>query len=122
MVVDSSAHERGEYSDISARILTALENMTSRMDRLEMSQMKIDEIERLRGAIDSGLFDSALGREIGGGPMNREALGFIPPRRSPETPAAPRTRLRAPVMGQSLFEPLGLRVPSPQHQQQAPAM
>ncbi|RMX68650.1 hypothetical protein DD238_005627 [Peronospora effusa] len=55
--VDSIAHERGEYSDINGRILTALEGMTSRMDRLEMSQMHIDEHERLRGAIDKGLVE-----------------------------------------------------------------
>ncbi|CAI5701820.1 unnamed protein product [Peronospora effusa] len=122
MVVDFSAHERGENSDISARILTAPENMTSRMDRLEMSQMQIDKNERLRGAIDSGLFDSSLGRGIGGVPMNREALEFMPPRQSPVPQVAPLPRLRAPVMVQPLFEPLGLRVLQPQQQKQAPAM
>ncbi|RQM11138.1 hypothetical protein DD237_008377 [Peronospora effusa] len=58
--------------------------MTSRMDRLEMSQMQIDENERLRGAIDSGLFGSALDRGNGGVSMNHGALGFMPPKRSPE--------------------------------------
>ncbi|CAI5731107.1 unnamed protein product [Peronospora farinosa] len=103
MVVDSIAHERGENSDINARILTALDKMTSRMDRLEMSQMQIDENERLCGAIDSGLFGSALDRGNGGVPMNHEALGFMPPKRSPEPPAAPLPRLRASVMGQSFL-------------------
>ncbi|RMX66670.1 hypothetical protein DD238_006602 [Peronospora effusa] len=38
MVVDSPAHGRGENSDISTQISTDLENMTSRMDQLKMSQ------------------------------------------------------------------------------------
>ncbi|CAI5723274.1 unnamed protein product [Peronospora farinosa] len=96
--------------------------MTSRIDRLEMSLMQIDGKEGLRGTLESGLFDSALGRRIGGGLMNRKLLGLMPPRRSPEPPAAPRPRLRAPILGQMLFEPLDLRVPPPQQQQQAPAM
>ena len=123
MVVDSPARERDENSYISARILTALESMTSRMDRLKMSQMQIDENERQRGSIDSGLFDSALGRGIGRGLMSCEALGFMPLRRSPEPPASPPPRLRAPAMGQSLVEPLSLRVsPLPPQQQQASVM
>uniref|UniRef100_A0AAV1T8X5 Uncharacterized protein n=1 Tax=Peronospora matthiolae TaxID=2874970 RepID=A0AAV1T8X5_9STRA len=44
-------------------MLTAL---TNRTQALEASQMQIDEDERLRGAIDSNSFASALERGMGG--------------------------------------------------------
>uniref|UniRef100_A0AAV1UGT1 Uncharacterized protein n=1 Tax=Peronospora matthiolae TaxID=2874970 RepID=A0AAV1UGT1_9STRA len=63
VVGDTQAHERGAVTD--ERILTMLAALKDRMQALKASQMQIDEDERLRGAIDSAFFASALGRGMG---------------------------------------------------------
>uniref|UniRef100_A0AAV1UHK3 Uncharacterized protein n=1 Tax=Peronospora matthiolae TaxID=2874970 RepID=A0AAV1UHK3_9STRA len=79
-VVDPPTHERG--ADVNERILKMLMGLEGRMERMEASQMHMDENERLRGAIESGLFSSLLGRNMGNaGPMHLDALGNSPPRR-----------------------------------------
>ncbi|CAI5732617.1 unnamed protein product [Peronospora farinosa] len=58
------------------------------MERMEASQMQIDENERLRGAIESGRFTSLLGRNMGNAdPLHLDALGNLPQRRQVASPA-----------------------------------
>ncbi|KAL0582653.1 hypothetical protein ABG067_007391, partial [Albugo candida] len=72
-VVDPPTHERG--ADVNERILKILMGLEGRMERMEASQLQMDENERLRGEIESGLFSSLLGRNMGNaGPMHLDAL------------------------------------------------
>ncbi|CEG49030.1 conserved hypothetical protein [Plasmopara halstedii] len=48
------------------------------MTQMEASQLKRDEDERMLGAIESGMFHSALGNGRGGTPMHIDALGHSP--------------------------------------------
>ncbi|RMX69903.1 hypothetical protein DD238_001806 [Peronospora effusa] len=74
MVVDPPTHGRGE--DVNERILKMLMGLEGRMERMESSQMQIDENERLRGAIEIGLFTSLLRRNMGNAdPLHLDALG-----------------------------------------------
>uniref|UniRef100_A0AAV1V3T6 CCHC-type domain-containing protein n=1 Tax=Peronospora matthiolae TaxID=2874970 RepID=A0AAV1V3T6_9STRA len=104
VVSDTQAHERGKWTD--ERILTKLTALTDRMQALEASQMQIDEDERLRGAIDSGFFASALGRGLGGTTLHRDAPGYDAPRQ-------PRGRVRVTQPGDSLFQQFGPRYVGP---------
>ena len=47
---------------------------------MEVSQLKRDEDERMIGAIESGMFRSALDNGRGGTPMNIDSLGHSPMR------------------------------------------
>ena len=73
-----------------------LQTLTYSVQALETSQMQIDENERFRGFIDSGLYASELGRGMGGTPMHRNAIGYDAPR-----PA--HGRMRVPQPRGSLF-------------------
>ncbi|CEG47616.1 uncharacterized protein PHALS_04766 [Plasmopara halstedii] len=48
------------------------------MTQMEASQVKRDDDERMLGAIESGMFHSALGNGRGGAPMHIGALGDSP--------------------------------------------
>ncbi|CAI5716836.1 unnamed protein product [Hyaloperonospora brassicae] len=84
-------------------MMTAL---TDRIQALEASQLQIDENERLRGAIDSGVFASVLGRGMGGTTLHREALVYDAPRQ-------PRGRVRVKQPGDSLFQQFGPQYVNP---------
>nr|BAP68811.1 RxLR effector candidate protein [Hyaloperonospora arabidopsidis Emoy2] len=51
-----------------------LDVLSPRRDRMETNQICIDEDERMRGAIDSGLFGSVLGANLGAHTMRMDAL------------------------------------------------
>ncbi|CAI5714086.1 unnamed protein product [Peronospora farinosa] len=53
-----TAHKRGD--DVDTRILATLVDLQARMAQMEISQQKLDEEERMMGAIESGMFHSAL--------------------------------------------------------------
>lgn len=44
------------------------------MERIETSQMQNDEAERMRGVIESGVFDSDFGANMGSRTMTIDAL------------------------------------------------
>ncbi|CAH0484856.1 unnamed protein product [Peronospora farinosa] len=73
-----TAHERGD--DVNARILATLVDLQARMAQMEVSQQKLDEEERMMGAIESGMFRSALSNGRGGAPLHIDALGHPPVR------------------------------------------
>ncbi|CAI5707058.1 unnamed protein product [Peronospora farinosa] len=86
MVVDPPNHEKG--ADVNERILKMLMGFEVRMERMEASQMQINENERLRGAIESGLSTSLLDLNMGSaGPLHLDALGNSPQRRQVASPA-----------------------------------
>ncbi|CAI5729375.1 unnamed protein product [Hyaloperonospora brassicae] len=105
--VATAARERGS-EDVNKRILNALLGLEERVMRMEASQIKAEEDERMRGAIESGRFSSALGREFGRDTMTRDALGFAPAVRNTPLPHgpfqgsrdAPLLRQYAPPLGQ----------------------
>lgn len=79
-VVDTPTHERG--AEVNERVLKMLMGLEGRMERMEASQLQMDKKERLRAAIEGGLFSSLLGPNMGNaGPMHLDALGNSPPRR-----------------------------------------
>ncbi|GAB9471347.1 unnamed protein product, partial [Globisporangium polare] len=59
------------------------------MERLEVSQVKRDEDERLQGAIETGVFESAFGRGFQASRMRVDALLQTPPRVKLPAPRAP---------------------------------
>ena len=62
-VVDNlSAHERSPTKE--DKILTMLDALSSRMERMETSQIRIDEDKRMRGAIESWSSVSALSANL----------------------------------------------------------
>ncbi|CAI5704017.1 unnamed protein product [Peronospora effusa] len=50
------------------------------MTQMEVSQQKLDEDERMMGAIESGMFLYALANGRGGAPLHIDALGHSPVR------------------------------------------
>ncbi|CAI5739080.1 unnamed protein product [Peronospora destructor] len=73
-----TAHERGE--DVNARILATLIDLQARMAQMEVPQQQLDEDERMMGAIESGMFCSALANGRGGAPLHIDAIGHSPVR------------------------------------------
>uniref|UniRef100_A0AAV1VBX8 Integrase catalytic domain-containing protein n=1 Tax=Peronospora matthiolae TaxID=2874970 RepID=A0AAV1VBX8_9STRA len=114
--VATAARERSS-EDVNKRILNALLGLEERVMRMEASQIKTEEDERMRGAIESGMFSSALGRDFGRETMTRDALGFAPAVRNASSPHGPYHGSRgAPLMPQ-YTPPLG----QPQAPQVGPA-
>ncbi|CAI5734965.1 unnamed protein product [Hyaloperonospora brassicae] len=105
--VATAARERGS-EDVNKRIFNAFLGLEERVMRMEASQIKAEEDERMRGAIESGMFSSALGCEFGRETMTRDALGFAPAVRnaplshgpSQYSRDAPLLRQYAPPLGQ----------------------
>lgn len=77
----AGAQVTGEDNNVNAKILAALEGLQDRMGKLEVSQIKRDEEERMQGAIETGIFGSALGRNFDASRMRVDALYHTPPRR-----------------------------------------
>ena len=77
----ASAHETGKDINVNGKILAALEGLQDRLGRLEVSQIKRDEEECMKGAIKTGIFGSALGRRFDASRMRVDALYQTPPRR-----------------------------------------
>ena len=107
-VVDNlSAHERSPTKE--DKILTMLDALSSRMERMETSQIRIDEDKRMRGVIESGIFASALGAYLGTRTMRMDALE--PVKRKPPA-RAPLAHASTPSRDYSPFESLGPRFPA----------
>ncbi|CAH0483067.1 unnamed protein product [Peronospora belbahrii] len=98
------------------KILAMLNALSSRMERMEASQIKLDEDKRMRGAIEIGLFASSLGVNLGAATMRIDALEQ--PERKPPA-RAPLVRAPTPSQEYSTFHSLDPRFPalSPQPQQ-----
>uniref|UniRef100_A0AAV1T6P9 Uncharacterized protein n=1 Tax=Peronospora matthiolae TaxID=2874970 RepID=A0AAV1T6P9_9STRA len=113
-VVDvSPAHERSEATE--DKILATPVGLTERLAKLESSQRVCDEDERMLGAVESGMFASALDANICGRPMTIDALGS--PEQKPAYPArAPAPNDSVPMFS-SLAPPRGQAPP----QQRVPA-
>ena len=71
------------------------------MERVETSQIRIEADERMRGAIESGPFSSALGANHGAATMRIDAFEH-PGRKLPDR--APLARAPAPSKEYSPFE------------------
>ena len=105
-----------------------LGGMDERMKKMELSQARIDQYERMRGAVESGMFSSLLGADFAG-KLHREALDWSDSRSHQlHRPAMdypdntrPRQQQRAPQRAQQLPQP---PAPLPPYQlmpqQQAP--
>ena len=72
-VVIPPAHARSADSEALTKVLEMLSRMNARMPKMEASQARIDEEERMRGADESGLFASMLGADFAGR-LHRGAL------------------------------------------------
>lgn len=90
-IEDSSTHERRPTTD--DKILAALAALTDRMAKMESSQRVRDDQERIMGAVESGMFASALGANARARPMTIDALTDSPERK----PAAQWPRTNVPV-------------------------
>ena len=102
VVEDAPAHERGLAKE--DKILAMLDALSLRIERMEASQIKLDEDERIPGAIESGFFASALGANLGAASMRIDEL------EQPEQKPPARASLeRAPTPSQEYS--LGPRVP-----------
>ncbi|CAI5724626.1 unnamed protein product [Hyaloperonospora brassicae] len=86
--VATADRERGSR-DVTKRILNALLGLEERVMRMEASQIKAEEDERMHGQIESGMFISALGREFGRKTMTRDALRFAPAVSNAPSPHGP---------------------------------
>uniref|UniRef100_A0AAV1VHV0 Uncharacterized protein n=1 Tax=Peronospora matthiolae TaxID=2874970 RepID=A0AAV1VHV0_9STRA len=75
VVVPPHAHERSADTNALERVLTMLGGVEERMKKMELSQARISEDERMRGAVDSGMFGSMLGADFAG-KLNRDALDW----------------------------------------------
>lgn len=75
---------------MNLKILEALTGMQERMTRLEMSQLKRDEDERMKGAAETGVFQSAFGRGFGAPQMDVSALMHTPPPVRASVPSVPQ--------------------------------
>ena len=96
---DSPVRERSEATE--GKILAALVGLTDLLAKLESSQRVRDEDERILGAVESGMFASAIGAHMRGRPMFIDALG------SPERkPSAYPAQALAPEDGVSMFASL----------------
>nr|BAP68810.1 RxLR effector candidate protein [Hyaloperonospora arabidopsidis Emoy2] len=114
-VEDARANERGSAK--GDKILAMFDALSSRLERTETSQIKLDKDKRMREAIESGLFASALGGNLGAATMRIDALEK--PERKP-----PLVRAPTPSQAYSPFHLLGPLFPAlpPQPQQmRAPA-
>ena len=72
--------------DEGDKILAILDALSSRLESMETRQIKLDENERMRGAIKSGRFEPALGANLGASMVRLEALEHPerkPPARAP---------------------------------------
>ena len=65
-VVIPPAHARSAESEALAKALEMLSGMDARMQKMEASQARIVEDERMRSADDSGRFISMLGADFAG--------------------------------------------------------
>ena len=113
VVIDAPVHERSSATD--EIILAALAALSNRMEKMETSQMRIDEDERMRGAIESGMFASALGANMGVRTMTIDALRNSPERKPASCEA--RAPGPSPELGGSLFSSLVTRSLMPYMQQ-----
>uniref|UniRef100_A0AAV1VDE4 Uncharacterized protein n=1 Tax=Peronospora matthiolae TaxID=2874970 RepID=A0AAV1VDE4_9STRA len=110
---DVPAHERSSATD--ENILAVLAALSDRMEKMQTCQIRIDEDKRIRGAIESGMFPSAVGANMGARTMTNEAL-----RNSLERNPAAREERKpgpSPELGGSLFSSLETRSPMPNMQQ-----
>nr|BAP68813.1 RxLR effector candidate protein [Hyaloperonospora arabidopsidis Emoy2] len=113
VVGDPPTHERRSATE--ENILSALAALLDHMEKMETSQMLTNEDERMRGAIESGLFASALGENMSAKTMTIDALRDSPERK----PAARQARVPAPppdIEG-SLFSSFVTRSPTPYRHQ-----
>ena len=72
--------------DEGDKVLAILDALSSRLERMETRQIRLDENERMRGAIESSRFEPALGANLGTSLMRLEALEHSerkPPARAP---------------------------------------
>ena len=109
-VEDSSARERSLATD--DKILAVLAALTDRMAKMESSQREREDQERMLGAVESGMFASALGANARAKPMNHRRVHGLP-----ENKPAPRPlRARVPDLEESMFAsfaPACARTPTP---------
>nr|CCA22026.1 AlNc14C141G7253 [Albugo laibachii Nc14] len=74
-IAEEAARELGHVtSDVNLKILEALTAMQERMDRLELSHFKRGEDERMKGAAETGVFQSVFQRIFGSSRMEMNAL------------------------------------------------
>ena len=84
VVDNSSAHEKGPSKE--DKILTMLDALSSRMERIERSRVRIDKDVWMRGAFEIGIFALAPGANLGTRTMRMDALQPVeikPPARTP---------------------------------------
>ncbi|CAI5725776.1 unnamed protein product [Peronospora destructor] len=123
VVIPPHAHARSAETDAMQKVLEMLSKMDDRMKKMELSQERIDEDERMRGAVDSGMFSSMLGADFAG-KLHRDALDFSDVR-SHQVPrpatdrldgSRPRQQQRTPHQLSQPPSPLPPYQPMPQHQ------
>uniref|UniRef100_A0AAV1VE91 CCHC-type domain-containing protein n=1 Tax=Peronospora matthiolae TaxID=2874970 RepID=A0AAV1VE91_9STRA len=71
--VPSHAHARSADNDALEKVLKLLSGMDERVKKMELSQARNDLNERMRGAVESGMFTSMLGADFAG-KLHRDAL------------------------------------------------
>lgn len=112
VVEDSPAHEKSSATD--DKILAALND---RMVKMESFQRERDENEKMLGAVESGMFASALGANMRARSMTIDALLDS----LEQKPAAWHTSARVPELGESMFAslapPTREHMPLRQHEQ-----
>uniref|UniRef100_A0AAV1UQE2 Uncharacterized protein n=1 Tax=Peronospora matthiolae TaxID=2874970 RepID=A0AAV1UQE2_9STRA len=67
------AHARSADNDALEKVLKLLNGMDERVKKMKLSRARIDQDERMRGAVDSGMFTSMLGADFAG-KLHRDAL------------------------------------------------
>ena len=81
-VKDEPAHDKSSARvDEIPEMIGALASL---MERIETSQIRIEEYERMRGAIESGLISSVLGANLGAATMRIDTLEHPERKRRPE--------------------------------------
>ena len=128
VVIPPHTHARSAETDAIQKVLKMLGGMDERMKKMELSQASIDQDERMRGAVESGMFNSKLGAAFAD-KQHREALDWSDSRsHQVHRPAMdhpdgsrPRQHQLAPQRAQQLPQPSALLPPyQPMPQQQAP--
>uniref|UniRef100_A0AAV1TKK8 Uncharacterized protein n=1 Tax=Peronospora matthiolae TaxID=2874970 RepID=A0AAV1TKK8_9STRA len=77
-VKDALAHEMSSATD--EKILASFVSLSDNMDTMKTSQMRIDKDERVHDVIESGMFASSLGANMGIKTMMIDALRNSPER------------------------------------------
>ena len=94
--VSLTAHAKSEETDELTKILEVNTSMVMHLEKLEASQARMEEYERLRGAVKSQMFSSMLGVDFAerfhGGARKLADLHDQPARRAPPRDDGPRTR------------------------------